>query len=705
MIDADDEFHPKVAAFMGRKIVGSGNGRQGGRKLIRWTPATDQLLLLCFHHELAMMRDDLPYQQVAERMFPEKCATGGAVKERFAKLRIEMLNRGSWVPPIIGKSPQGIRPNVRGVVRIAPGVDKGRYVLWKEDASKLIDPKDVQKGYTAAQGRGADAPGRVWISNEAKREFYAKKAELESRGLRPLADVPVDYDEDEDTQGGDDYSGSDRRGSMEDEQELYNGDEEDKFLTPIQPMATPNHKRKMQSAPSPAAKRSAVGNARGHTGRKAISVEDDDVFGPRPGDGSPKPRTRRSPTKGNGRAIANRPVSPSMAPSPEGHLRGGDLGSNMMSFDPEEMTHPVRRVIILTHVPSRVLANFPGGQLGPGTEKYFMDEVLDKVWAGKKNPEADVAVNVPTIAADEAKDLPLDDPNHVLFNSGIVPPSEGNKKFWKANMEIHDLVTLADNVVDEATRPADMLNDVFDGSRFWRVDEVIDEYKANTNPETGLARDVNIWYRCATILRHATTGEQYESAKLPKAEPAVAQVQNFLPDFNLFPDQNVSDLPKSRQVVKILTNMQAMPALNMEANAHAGFNPLQTLEFGSAGNVNQGFMHSGDFSNFNAVGPSSQNIMGMNAGMLNQANYNGQNMYPAGDMNMTGMNSFGAAGMGDFMGDPPLPEMSAEELNDFDQMIVQNPGADGDVAGDGVGEAAVKDESASPQAKPDVEMS
>lgn len=541
MIDGDDEFHPKVAAFMGRKIVGAGNGRKGGRKLIRWTSATDQLLLLCFHHELAMMRDDLPYQQVAERMFPEKCATGGAVKERFAKLRIEMLNRGSWVPPIIGKSPQGIRPNVRGVVRIAPGVDKGRYVLWKEDASKLIDPKDVMKGYAAAQARGADAPGRVWISAEAKREFYVKKAELESRGLVPLANVPVDYDDDEE---GENASRSDRRGSMEDEQAQYDEDEEDSFVTPAQTIATPNRKRKMQSAPTTAAKRSAAGKARGHTGRKVLSVEDDDVFGAGQGNGSPKPRTRRSPQRGDVRAIANMATSRCMAPSPEGNLRGGDLGSNMMSFDPDEKTHPVRRVVILTHVPSRILANFPDGQQGPGNEKYFLDEVLDKTWAGKKNPEADIVVNAQGIDASKTKDLPLDHPDHFLYNSGIIPPSD--EPFWKADREISELVTLADNIVDEETRPADMIDQVFDGSRFWIVDNVIEEYKANTNPETGVARDVNIWYRCATILHHATSGEQYETAKLAKVEPDQAAAQNLFPNFNMFPDQNVSQLSISR---------------------------------------------------------------------------------------------------------------------------------------------------------------
>lgn len=36
MIDAEEEMHPKVAALVGKKIIGEGNGRKGGRKLIRW---------------------------------------------------------------------------------------------------------------------------------------------------------------------------------------------------------------------------------------------------------------------------------------------------------------------------------------------------------------------------------------------------------------------------------------------------------------------------------------------------------------------------------------------------------------------------------------------------------------------------------------------------------------------------------------------
>lgn len=37
MIDAEDEFDPRAAAFRGKAAKGTGNGRQKGRRLVRWT--------------------------------------------------------------------------------------------------------------------------------------------------------------------------------------------------------------------------------------------------------------------------------------------------------------------------------------------------------------------------------------------------------------------------------------------------------------------------------------------------------------------------------------------------------------------------------------------------------------------------------------------------------------------------------------------
>lgn len=151
--------------------------------------------------------------------------------------------------------------------------------------------------------------------------------------------------------------------------------------------------------------------------------------------------------------------------------------------------------------------------------------------------------------------------------------------------------------------------------------------------------------------------------------------------------------------------MQAMVALDVGANAHAGLNPYQAFDYGSAGAGNQEFMHSGDFSNFNATGPFIPNGMGINAGMYNQGNYNGQQMYDCGNMNIAGMSNFVDASVGNFVALQVLPEMSAEEMNNAVQMYTQVPDAGEDAGIDAVGDAGVKDESASPTLNLEVEMS
>lgn len=639
MNDADDEFHPKLAAFRGRRVATGGNGRKSGRQLIRWSPAADQLLLLCFHHELAMMRDDLPYQQVADRMFPEKNATGGAIKERFAKLRIEMLNRGSWVPPIIGKAPQGIRPNVRGVVRVAPGVDKGRYILWKEDASRLIDPKDIMKGHNDAQGRGEDAPGRIWVSKEAQKEFFEQKAKMEAEGLVPLAD-PNDYEDDDveviqqglqqqAVQQAHRTREVDVRYTDEVEEEEHQQQEpeiDEELITAVS--ATPNRKRKaLPTGPVPQIKRRNTAT-RGSTasrapGKPQQSVEDDsDVVGnsgdksaSKTTDGGYARQTRnkgKTPVEkgiyGNDELLAE--ATREAAPSPESPeaANGG-----MMSFEPGEKALPSRRVMILSKVPSRVLAHFPVGQSGPGSEEYFLDEVFDKHWIGERNPgnlrlDANKPVQSVRPAQLKNEDKPAEekpvnlDAESFLFNSKIVPPSKDN--FWKPVMEVEALMAAVDKVVDEKTRPTDILGAVFGDGQLFDVNQAIKKYKANTNVEEGLPRDVNVWYKCACIIRNATTGEYFDKAKsmatkeapekIPEevseevSEEVPAAAEPNYGDYNFdLPHENVSnysllilsDRRESNQ------SKQAMGMMNGQQNAF-GMNPLNfrmnPLNFGGS---------------------------------------------------------------------------------------------------------------------------
>lgn len=589
MNDADDEFHPKLAAFRGRRVATGGNGRKSGRQLIRWSPAADQLLLLCFHHELAMMRDDLPYQQVADRMFPEKNATGGAIKERFAKLRIEMLNRGSWVPPIIGKAPQGIRPNVRGVVRVAPGVDKGRYILWKEDASRLIDPKDIMKGHNEAQCRGEDAPGRIWTSREAQKEFFEQKAKMEAEGLVPLADLNGYEDDDVEVvqqrfqQAQPSQQAQGRRevdaryaDELEDEEQQQEPEIDEDLITAVS--ATPNRKRKaMPTGPVSQAKRRNT-SFRGRTASPAPrnpqqSVEDDgDVVGiPRDrsvsktADGGSARQTRskgKTPVKKgafrNDELLAE--ATRQAAPSPESPEASN---SGMMSFEPDEKALPSRRVMILSKVPSRVLAHFPVGQSGSGSDEYFLDEVFDKRWIGQRNPgtlriDANKPVQPvqPLQVKGENEPKPLiekplnEDPENFLFNSKIVPPSKDD--FWKPVMEVEALMAVVDKIVDEKTRPTDILGAVFGDGQLFDVNQAIKEHKANTNIEEGLPRDVNVWYKCACIIRNATTGKYFDKAKVATTEEVPEEIAEVVPaaaepnygDYNFdLPDANVSNYP------------------------------------------------------------------------------------------------------------------------------------------------------------------
>lgn len=299
-----------------------------------------------------MIKDDLPYEQIAARMFPEKCATGGAIKERFAKLRIECLNRGSWVPPIIGKTPQGQRPNVRGVVRLAPGHDRGRYVLWKEDASKLIDPKDIMKGFSDCQAQGLEFPPRRWIAESSKEEFYRLKAEMEARGLVPNGAVPVDDDEEEEDE---DVEEDDE----EDEEENEALIDEHPFRIPDK--VTPASKKGKTPAKTPKTKETPASKKR-KTPQDAVSET---------------PAKRQSTGKSGGK----RAVSPIIkdevmsTPTPVPRSVRPKRGAAAKHSGKAPGTGPSRKILVFRGFPPQVLAPFPAGKSGKGSVDYFEDEV------------------------------------------------------------------------------------------------------------------------------------------------------------------------------------------------------------------------------------------------------------------------------------------------------------------------------------------
>jgi hypothetical protein len=95
----------------------------------------DQLLLLIVQFECAYQGITLPWNSIARRLFIEKNTTGPCILQHLAKLRIALLDRGAWVPPLAGKRQPGTGPDIRGVVKVAPDMDESRFVTWFEDVS------------------------------------------------------------------------------------------------------------------------------------------------------------------------------------------------------------------------------------------------------------------------------------------------------------------------------------------------------------------------------------------------------------------------------------------------------------------------------------------------------------------------------------------------------------------------------------------
>lgn len=317
-------------------------------------------------------------------MFPEKNATGGAIKERFAKLRIECLNRGSWVPPILGKTPQNTRPDVRGVVRLAPGIDKGRFVLWKEDASKLIDPKDINKGHVDAQKKGLQYPERLWINPGAEKEYLNSMHAHKALNLSPIKG-PVPTDDDELLSDGDE----------ENEMEVASDDEGAIPCTPKKrksTVATPPSKKKSRTFVQATPKKIA---AKG----KGVKGEDSDYEGTTDiTQFSPKKALRASRHKSPTKSSKNSVATPSVEVTNSRVIRKGESSDEsdesdesededssspvnnrlmMMAFDKDEEVRPLRSIVIVRGITPGALSKYPAGIQGPGDDDYADDEVAE----------------------------------------------------------------------------------------------------------------------------------------------------------------------------------------------------------------------------------------------------------------------------------------------------------------------------------------
>jgi hypothetical protein len=112
----------------------------------------DQLLLLTIQYECSKQGIVLPWGAIANRFAAEKGPTGKCMVQHLSKLRLEMLNRGAWVPPLAGRSKASMndKVDVRGVIRIGTTEDNQpvyRDIEWDEDTSKLVNPTDLDQRY------------------------------------------------------------------------------------------------------------------------------------------------------------------------------------------------------------------------------------------------------------------------------------------------------------------------------------------------------------------------------------------------------------------------------------------------------------------------------------------------------------------------------------------------------------------------------
>lgn len=314
---------------------------------------------------------DLPYDAIAERMFPDKNATGGAIKERFAKLRIECLNRGSWVPPIVGKTPQGSRPDIRGVVRLAPGIDEGRYILWKEDASRLIDPKDINKAYIKAQAEGLKCPQRVWISKKARNEFFTKNAIEPSVRLSELNSLIPDDEDD----------GDDEHSDEDDEEEEYESELESEQDAPVVHSTTKRKKVAGPATPNKKAKRANKSKSGANSTDEDSEVEDGTKRNSHPktkavsntrNTGSVKKVV--SASKSKSRKINQE--SPKVSAEDSDHVTQSIEHGSHVDGESDEEERPGRNIVVVKGFPQGVLQKYPAGIQGPGDDEYDEEKLI-----------------------------------------------------------------------------------------------------------------------------------------------------------------------------------------------------------------------------------------------------------------------------------------------------------------------------------------
>ncbi|KAK5135924.1 hypothetical protein LTR08_004382 [Meristemomyces frigidus] len=169
-----------------------------GRKLVRWNPDLDQLLLLCVDYECTKQGISIPWDDIAKLI--EGHLSGEAVKQHLAKLYKFREEDGHKVPPKLDRNerrkayattaigtPAAARGRGKkattlgvGAARQVTPVKPGRGLLFKkaEPKSKRTPKKDAGTPKTPVIGSGPKKPVNVIkLENNSDDDFHEEAAQ------------------------------------------------------------------------------------------------------------------------------------------------------------------------------------------------------------------------------------------------------------------------------------------------------------------------------------------------------------------------------------------------------------------------------------------------------------------------------------------------------------------------------------------------
>ncbi|KAI7551874.1 hypothetical protein KC331_g2261 [Hortaea werneckii] len=171
-----------------------------GRKLVRWDPGLDQLVLLCVDHVCTKNAIAIPWDEVAELVEPY--LTGEAIKQHLVKIYKYRETDGQKVPPKLSanqrRKPFGISGNNDDPAPVTKRNKKGSSGDTTKD-NALLEPvkpggsllfnKAGSKGKKSSKGQGAGAT--IPVAGRGRKQFPAP---LKSTPIARGAEDNVDDD-------------------------------------------------------------------------------------------------------------------------------------------------------------------------------------------------------------------------------------------------------------------------------------------------------------------------------------------------------------------------------------------------------------------------------------------------------------------------------------------------------------------------------